>query len=285
MFVTFLWMILPVFLMFILQVLVSFVTFFVSIFGYAVSAASSGGEYSMEGMLEQVTNLMSDTDKMLTISLIYAIISIVIMAIWYKKIKNPSYGSKGVRVKTNHGLLAVGIVLLAVTMQRISAYIMALTTVASPGALEKYNELMELSGLSQDEGVTIPVILYAVLLGPLSEELIFRGVVMKTGLKKFSFFTVNIIQAALFGMFHMNVVQGLYTFFVGLCLGYVAYRTKGIKTSYLLHLVYNICGVFGMVNIFESGSILAFAGLVATFAIFYMALHLTDVATGVRSLD
>ena len=89
-------------------------------------------------------------------------------------------------------------------------------------------------------------ILWAVatlILPPILEETVFRGLILqylgKTGAK---FFVANIIQAVLFGIFHMNLAQGIYTFFFGLLLGYLAYRYDSILAPMVMHFFYNLFG-------------------------------------------
>lgn len=70
-------------------------------------------------------------------------------------------------------------------------------------------------------GDTLSMFLYICLLAPISEEILFRGLIMRSlepyG-KKFAILT----SAFLFGIFHGNVIQTPYAFVVGLVLGYVA---------------------------------------------------------------
>ncbi len=77
--------------------------------------------------------------------------------------------------------------------------------------------LEQVSGYSD----SFSMFLYASILGPVSEELLFRGYVLRTlepfG-KKFAIFG----SALLFGLFHGNLLQAPYAFMVGLVLGYVA---------------------------------------------------------------
>lgn len=76
--------------------------------------------------------------------------------------------------------------------------------------------LEQVSGYSD----SFSMFLYASILGPISEEILFRGYVLRTlepfG-KKFAIFG----SALLFGLFHGNLLQAPYAFLVGLVLGYV----------------------------------------------------------------
>lgn len=113
----------------------------------------------------------------------------------------------------------------------------------APQLLEDYMELMENSGL----GVNVWANAAAVILAPLGEELIFRGVAFYyarkavTGMKnpRAAFWIANSIQALLFGIYHMNLVQGLYAFFIGLALGYLCQKYHSLIPGMLAHFLFN----------------------------------------------
>jgi hypothetical protein len=48
-----------------------------------------------------------------------------------------------------------------------------------------------------------------------------------------------VIQAALFAVFHLNVIQGLYAFCLGLVLGLVVKVTGTIVGSMMTHILFN----------------------------------------------
>lgn len=100
---------------------------------------------------------------------------------------------------------------------------------------DEYIELMEQITIGH------PVLIFfsVVIIAPISEELTFRGVILKKALKVTPFIAANIIQAILFGIAHMNIVQGIYAFGGGLAMGYVAYKYKTLKASILLHMFFN----------------------------------------------
>ncbi|MCI2106447.1 MAG: CPBP family intramembrane metalloprotease [Intestinimonas sp.] len=88
---------------------------------------------------------------------------------------------------------------------------------------------------------TTSMFLYASLLGPVSEELIFRGFVMQT-LKKHGKTFAILVSALLFSAYHGNFVQGIFAFLVGLVLGYVAMEYS-LGWAIGLHILNNC--VFG----------------------------------------
>ena len=96
-------------------------------------------------------------------------------------------------------------------------------------------EAMESAGGSMD---SLSMFLYVGLGAPVAEELLFRGVALRSmepyG-KKFAIFA----SALLFGLYHGNLVQIPYAFLVGLVLGYVTVEYN-IGWAIVLHMFNNL---------------------------------------------
>lgn len=80
--------------------------------------------------------------------------------------------------------------------------------------------------------------LYVAIIGPVLEEIIFRGAVLRS-LEPYGKSFAIILSAFMFGVFHGHPLQGIYAFFVGLVLGYVAIEYS-IKWAMLLHITNNM---------------------------------------------
>lgn len=80
-------------------------------------------------------------------------------------------------------------------------------------------------------------ILYVVLLGPIFEEIIFRGAILRS-LQPFGQNFAIVVSSLLFGLYHLMLFQGIFAFFVGLIFAYCALRYS-IKWSMLLHIANN----------------------------------------------
>jgi membrane protease YdiL (CAAX protease family) len=172
------------------------------------------------------------TDFSMAISLVYACIVIVWCGVLYRRWQwrqHPDYK------KALGGKRIVGIVALGFGSCVVMTMILSIVSALFPGLFENYNRLME--ELAVDSSLlTIP---YVVLLGPVAEELVFRGTILDRLKTSFSFWTANVIQAALFGVFHLNVIQGLYAFCLGLVLGLVVKVTGTIIGSMMTHILFN----------------------------------------------
>lgn len=78
------------------------------------------------------------------------------------------------------------------------------------------------------------------LLAPLSEELVFRGAILRELLKWKEIPWIGIfISAMLFSLVHMNPVQMPHAFLVGILLGWLYYRTDSIIPGVIWHWVNN----------------------------------------------
>ncbi len=89
------------------------------------------------------------------------------------------------------------------------------------------------------------------ILGPVAEEMVFRGAVLRSLLKLFpakAHWWPILISAVLFGAVHMNMAQFVHALPIGLLLGWMYYRTGSIIPGLLFHWVNNTVAYF-MFNI------------------------------------
>ena len=74
---------------------------------------------------------------------------------------------------------------------------------------------------------------------PLAEELVFRGLVFGTVRKNRSFGQAAVMSALLFGIYHGNVLQGVYAFLMGLLFSWIMEREKTIGAPLVTHMAAN----------------------------------------------
>lgn len=84
---------------------------------------------------------------------------------------------------------------------------------------------------------TVSMFLYASFVGPIAEEIVYRGFVLRC-LEKYGKLVALIVSSVLFGFMHANLPQGIFAFGVGLILGYVALEYS-IGWSIALHIFNN----------------------------------------------
>ena len=123
---------------------------------------------------------------------------------------------------------------------QMSSIVMTVIALAAPKWMENYQNLIDNSGVTE---YSVTWLIGTLILPPLVEEMIFRGMIMgyiqRAGAR---FVVANLVQAVLFGVFHQNLVQGIYTALFGLVLGYVADRYGTLLASMFLHMTFNFFG-------------------------------------------
>jgi len=125
------------------------------------------------------------------------------------------------------------LVVVTQAIQFVYAMIVSLIDELLPEGLsmiDSYGDAME--GLFTPLGV-----LYVVLIGPIFEELIFRGAVLGT-LRRFGDNFAILFSAILFGFYHGIILQIPFGFAMGLLFGYVAVRWS-LRISIVLHIIVN----------------------------------------------
>ncbi len=187
--------------------------------------------------LDDMTSLVSFSTG---ISAVYAASGIVIFGLWYQ-LQFKGNVTKNVRQWLNPKMF-LGVVCTVPVLQVATGFIITWVSSLFPQWLKFYEDLMDSAGFS---GLpSLPLILYAVLLGPIAEELTFRGVTLASAKKALPFWAANLLQAFLFGAFHMNMIQGIYAFGLGIVLGLVCEKSGCIWYSIALHIGFNFWGTF-----------------------------------------
>ena len=103
--------------------------------------------------------------------------------------------------------------------------------------LPKGTSLLENYGTAMESLITPVGIVYIVLVGPIFEELIFRGAVLGT-LRKYGDNFAILFSSILFGFYHAIFLQIPFGFVMGLLFGYVACRWS-LRPAIVLHIIVN----------------------------------------------
>lgn len=135
-----------------------------------------------------------------------------------------AFSCKGLDIRT--GLMAVGAAVLGI--------------IACDVLLEQMNlpDLMEENFSKLVDSAT--GILVMAVIGPVTEELIFREALLGSMLRRGDRpYTAVIISALCFGIIHFNPAQVPFACMVGLILGYIYYRTGNIVLTSIVHVLNN----------------------------------------------
>lgn len=250
--------------------------FVVAIIGEVVYAIVLSTKLAAQGIVdpEQLQERLMDglLNSGVTIYIMIAVYVIYLIAfgLWYKFgfIKKEKTRWKEVMKPSN----IVVMFLIGFAAQFSISMALAIVSPLFPAAFDKYAEMMETLQLGESILPMIPV----VILAPIAEEIIFRGMTLKMAKKAMPLLWANVLQAALFGLYHMNIIQGVYTFVLGLVLGYIAIKFDSIYPTIIVHLALNLSACFldyilpaslddvGMILIMLAGTAVIVAGLVYT---------------------
>lgn len=253
-----------------------------------VSVVLTAKHYANGGTLETLNDYIievADADFSIKLTglmhLATLVVAIIIFLAIMKRAKD--FGSP---LKAFSGLKLPGIVVLMTGSAGLVSLHNILWATLFPMLGEGYAETLEASGLIS---FTVVSILATLVLAPINEEVLFRGIsfalLKKSGIK---FWAVNVLQALFFGLAHLqytmamqggikylNIIQGSYAFLLGLFLGYVREKTGSLWGSIIAHLVFNFIGTFGVSWLMGIGetvyliSIIA-GGIVLTTAGFFL---------------
>lgn len=204
------------------------------------SALRSGRQMTFTELLRRFSISFSGQNTVMMISILFAVCGILLFGLWYAK---QFHGSLRIPTESfSKPALVLGIICLVPGLQLLSSVLTNFFAYLFPQWMDFYVELMDNAGFTGQPSLLL--ILYAVILGPIEEELTFRGVILSSAKKALPFWAANFFQALLFGVFHMNFIQGIYAFFIGLFLGYLCKRGASIWLSIFLHILFNLWGTF-----------------------------------------
>lgn len=217
------------------------------------------------------------------IVLFYQIIGVFVFGLWYffayGKKKRPAEAEKpGIKE------LAM-IVALGAFLQVFISGILGMISELFPELLEGYMEMMKTAGITE---MTVITFIATVILAPIGEELLCRGVIYRlAGKVSAKFWVANCIQALAFGIIHANLVQGAYAFFLGLILGYIYGKYRNIWACMLLHGAVNLSSNFVDImweTLLPERNIVPGVGLICALALVLILLDLKGLGP-IKHLD
>ena len=108
--------------------------------------------------------------------------------------------------------------------------------------------LAQLPDLSLNVGRGLWTLLMLVLFAPVLEELICRGLVLGTLRARYGVTLAWLVSALFFGVMHLQPVQVINAFVVGLILGYVYISTDSLWSVMILHAMNNAVAYLMMIT-------------------------------------
>ncbi len=113
----------------------------------------------------------------------------------------------------------------------------AVMAIVPQGLLDDYNQAA--SGLDE---AGVLAFLCVVIVSPVVEEIIFRGLIMTRLARAMSPLPAVILSAAVFGLCHGQFLWFCYAFVLGMVFGLLDMRARSILPSILAHVAFNLIG-------------------------------------------
>ena len=142
--------------------------------------------------------------------------------------------------------------LLAYGVNHISGIVFSFLTPATSNQMA-LNELVEMTGRQE----LLYLLLITCLLGPITEELVYRGVLMNTFLKDSPWYGDVLLSACIFGYVHVSSGLTPLAFFTyasgGAILAFLYRKTHSLYYPILLHIMINITAFWELWVLLFSG--------------------------------
>ena len=181
--------------------------------------------------------------------MLFYVLEVIVFGIWYYYVCMSADIKKANTNEVFQPVNVLAITLIATGMCFFVNFQLTLVNNVLPESLvTEYTNMMEEAGY----GIKLIPTIICLVLAPFGEEFLFRGVLFYYLLKvmgdsprkRLVFWIANITQALLFGLFHMNLIQGGYAFLIGLVLGYLVYQYDSILPAIMVHILHNLLSAF-----------------------------------------
>ena len=133
-------------------------------------------------------------------------------------------------------------------------------------------------------------ILYATILAPIIEEIVFRGWILKT-LQKYGNVVAIIISSLIFGIYHGTATQSIPAIFIGIIFALITIKYKSIIPSTIVHLLSNsLTVILELIKHYEFVSMLIkvfsviFVVLSIVIIIYYFIIYFKKIITSIKDI-
>lgn len=212
----------PIAVYFIIEILVSCGCTFTGMIGMTAVSGTVFGNW-LSGFLEQ--------EGLYLISILAYLIFFVIGVFWYKRMRAGGKYPVWNQQKNLNLSVLLKLAVLGIFVQFAISFLLNLVYIVRPDVMQNYTKVMESLGSGNPSLFSV---FYVVITAPIVEEMLMRGLCLVILRKEFPFWVANIIQAFYFGVIHLNLVQGIYAFLLGMVLGAVVKRYGTLKASMYL---------------------------------------------------
>ncbi|MBO5472562.1 MAG: CPBP family intramembrane metalloprotease [Lachnospiraceae bacterium] len=222
---------------FVIYYFLHMVVFYVLAFLFQVSLETFGEGYAafMMAHAETVTGIVSGASMLIAAAPLFPMLKqelndrrIQEHSV-YASVGKPDIGS----VRNQQAVRSILAVILAVTSSVGLNILLSLT-----GFVDASDTFQDVSKRQFGVAFGIGIILYGVV-SPLAEEIVFRGLLYNRMRKYYPTWPAIVVSGLFFGMYHGNLVQGIYGTCMGILMAYLYERTGRLLIPFLFHAAAN----------------------------------------------
>lgn len=244
---------------FIIQVLVSVIGGMLIGLQYVYKQSNNMEQQGMTNVVNEVAGKLNYI--LLISSIVTVLIFLIIYAIRKKKL------TEEILLKKTKPMNMVIAVLIGTSVWLFNSGILVLLQLNGL-LMEQFQGMNEILN-PLTEGNLFIMVLTIGIVAPFAEEFLFRGVIYRTLSKNISIPVTIIIQGVLFGIYHGNLIQGVYASLLGIIFGFITHKTQSLWPAIIAHMTNNTIAVIipeVMGDIFNTTSCMIFViiGLIGT---------------------
>ncbi|MCR5777350.1 MAG: CPBP family intramembrane metalloprotease [Lachnospiraceae bacterium] len=208
-----------------------------------MTKAIAVGTFDVTNYMESYTAFLKDTNVLQRAEFMALLGNLVLGVLWYyfgyikKEKEEGTYEPVSAKFEKNP-LTFPFLIVSSISCFAFGALLALLAAALMPNIADFLNGVLG----SIIGGNKIISFLSVVIMAPIGEELIVRGIIAKKSAKAYGVVGCMVISAVMFALFHLNPIQGLYVIPMGLLWGYVAYKYKSVLPSMFCHAFNNLLG-------------------------------------------
>lgn len=132
------------------------------------------------------------------------------------------------------------LIVMYVCVYILANFIINLIAMVFPSLAQEYSGITDVLSINN----IWHALFFTAVMPALSEELLFRGVIYNSFNKKWGVTIAIILSSLIFGIYHMNWIQGIFAFILGLVLAYSYFKTNSLWVPIIIHFINNSFAVF-----------------------------------------
>lgn len=158
-------------------------------------------------------------------------------------------------------------------------YILLRNTIISPifdilGSQSDNNTFANITSKFTIDQVILYIGIYiyqSLAIAPITEEVLFRGIILKGMINNYSVKKSIIFSSLLFAIVHGSIEQGIYAFIGGILFSIIYLYTKSLKYTIIAHFINNLCMIIPSPN-------------TVLFSVIYIVLGITFILISLKIL-